>query len=188
MNVGESPTPKQVILPQESNLALFETTHGELRYICQLPFSSLDNFTTSTSGWVVGISGTETPSIISWNAQTRTAHAMPLPNNHVPHSIAMVGQILYVGGEAAFEDPSEGFDKVNLPFLGLYDLSQQPQKWKPIQLEFAGDLYHDKAVDGLLIDGTRLIVFDNVVTPCWAFIYDIQFKSRSGQFNLLRLV
>lgn len=154
----------QVVLPEGGHLVLFEATPGELRRICQLPFSSLDRVATSTEGWVAGISGTEIPSVICWNAKTGADFALPLPSKYFPVAVTFVGQVLYVGGRT---------EEKNHLFLGLYDLGAQLPQWSPVQvpIEVAGGW--GKSIDALLIDGLRLIVIDNLVTPCWLLVYDI---------------
>jgi hypothetical protein len=161
MSYEESLTATLGVLPEGGHFALFEAAHGELRHICQLPFSSLDEVSTGTEGWVAGICGSEISSVTCWNAETRADLALPLPSEHVPHSIAFAGQILYVGGRAA----------ETLPFLGLYDLGEPSPQWKSIPMPEQD--WYGKGLDALLIDGVRLIAIDNVLVPSWLLVYDI---------------
>lgn len=162
MSAQESPIRRQEILPEGDHLGLFEVTHGELHHICQLRFSSLDHVVTGNHGWVAGVSGVDTPSVICWNAETRTDFLLPLPDNCIPAAVSFVGQVLYVGGRI----------KENLPFLALSDLGAQSPQWKSIELP-SEVLSWGKAVDVLLMDGARLIVIDDIVTPCWLLTFDV---------------
>lgn len=162
MNSGQSFIGGQGVLPEGDHLVLFEATPGELRRVCQLPFSSLDKVATSTEGWVAGITGTETPSVICWNVKTRADFALPLPGKYFPDSLSFVGQVLYLGGRT----------EVNGPSFGLYDLGAQLPQWSPIQVP-TEVIRSGKSIDALLVDGHRLIAVDNIVTPCWLLVYDI---------------
>jgi hypothetical protein len=166
---------KPLVLPHGQNLALFELKDRELHHVSPLPFSSFTEFAVGAEGWLAAI--VERRSVKCWNTRTNAELIPPIPRKFFARVIAFAGQILYIGGDTADA----------LPFLGFCDLGAESPQWKNIEVPDEVVSQH-KSVDGLLVDGSRLIALDNVVVPNWLLAYDISNPLQPSVSNIEKLV
>jgi hypothetical protein len=150
------------VLPDGEKLALYEVFGGELNRLYELPFSALDKFVTSDKGWIAIFTKEDLPRVICWNVKSKESITLPLENRYTPLAITFSSEVLFIGGNTLAGDP----------FLGFFDLGDLALEWQLVQLppEAIGP---EKAIDALIVDGQRLIVIDNLISPKYLLLYDI---------------
>ncbi len=97
-----------------------------------------------------------------------------LPKRCVGHALAVVGDNLLVGGEA----------KTSEALWMRTAGSAGPWRAIPLPAEIA---LPGKAIDGLLLDGNRLIAVDNFVLPKWVLVYAAEGPGELRQTDAIEL-
>lgn len=88
----------------------------------------------------------------------RALHFTSLPMGCLGHAVATCGKSLIVGGHSGTEE-------------SLWCRSpRNPQTWQPVRFP-VGIGSKGKAIDGILIDGSRVIAVDDLLSPKWVIVY-----------------
>ncbi len=83
-----------------------------------------------------------------------------MPEKYEAYTAAVVGDILYVGGNCGWE------------LMGYFDLNADSATWSPLKIPDSVGAFR-KTIDGLLVHGNRLIAVDDLIFPKWFIRYDI---------------
>lgn len=96
-----------------------------------------------------------------------------------PHRLGGVlvvqGQYAYVGGSRTRRQTKRSRDISLGELAGRLDLSADHPVWEPLDLPI--EAAPGKSIDDILIEGTDMILVDNIVFPKYLFIYNLPIKS-----------
>lgn len=153
---------------------LFVLTRGMHTKLCRIKDSRIVDlapmsfpaggyFSISDSGWISCITKKgRRISIARLESNEKLIHfpSISLPEKYIARAIAVVENILYVGGDCGEE------------VLYSIHLTNEQKNW--VSLDVPSNLKREgKSIDDLLIDGNKLIAVDNIIFPKWLLVYDI---------------
>jgi hypothetical protein len=159
------------VLPHFGHPWLYEVVGRQPQPRSALPVTWGAITTVSPDGRFLGIldAGRQQAMMMGIHPETGAVrHVLPplaLPEDGTGHTIALYGDVLYVGGH------NERGEMLWLRHAA------NPQQWQTVPLTLI-EGGRGKAVDGLHVVGNRLVVVDDLVIPKWNLILDISVPHR----------
>ena len=151
------------VLTRGMNTKLCRIQDSRIVDLAPMSFPAGGYFSISDSGWIACITKKgRSISIARLESNEKLIHFanISLPEKYRARAIAVVENILYVGGYCGEE------------LLLSVHLTNEQKNW--VSLDVPSNLKRvGKSIDDLLIDGKKLVAVDNIVFPKWLLVYDI---------------